>query len=121
MDSERKPCWCDGKKAGFMFRSDANRLVEENFCPSCGRDLRLPVARVYRGEVPECIAVDQWWFIGAPSLGRRPFKVELLGDTLFCGSYDLRRMPQTDRRFTIASLVMFGPVTVSPEVPEVPK
>ena len=48
-------CWCDGKTAGHVLRDYEKRkpgrptsdvYIEAEHCPKCGRDLRLPVAKV---------------------------------------------------------------------------
>lgn len=60
-------CWCDDDdKDGQIVRANLEFEIPPraglNFCPTCGRDLRLPVARVYEpGCQPECTIEMQWW------------------------------------------------------------
>ena len=90
--------------------------MRANFCPSCGRDLRLPAARVYDGLVNELPPVDPsnnheaWW-----TLCMDPFD-DLNGWRLDAAK-TLREMDGT-WRLSARSYRFFGPVTVSPAKPE---
>ena len=113
-------CWCDGKTGPYVLDvrlpgcSEAHGPVGLlcNFCPRCGRDLRLPVARMYEStDDPPAMYEGKRYF-------RREYAVNEAGRTV---------MGALAEPFTWAYVVgtlaagyrFFGPVTVSPqEVPE---
>ena len=113
-------CWCEDDKYRATTIHDAQPLdgpplpsvIEMNFCPRCGRDLRLPVARMYEStdDLPAMYEGERYF--------RREYAVNEAGRTV---------MGALAEPFTWAYVVgtlaagyrFFGPVTVSPqEVPE---
>lgn len=94
-------CWCDGPTmvdkecpCGARWRAPEHW----QHCPYCGRDLRLPVARVWRHEEPPAFKGEQYWCLAIEAQWSTP-----------------TRLPwESVRHLATVGGGVFGPVTVSP-------
>lgn len=98
-------CWCEEEDPtdhwNCVLGLPGDAPPEFRFCYQCGRDLRLPVAKVYRFEHPPEYTGNRFWTI-------------LRAD----GRPDTQPMTWQTADVVASHGAIFGPVTVSPPEPK---
>lgn len=109
-------CWCEEmsrlpvKMVAHFPGGETVTISDPTACPSCHRDLRLPVARVYDGVTPDCVSSGQRWFVWDE--GCEIWALDQVFENII-GTFTLN-----DEGDLISERRVYGPVTVSPAEPE---